>query len=120
MLSTIWVFKTRALANRGVELVVFGTIRVVGYGLDELFLWFFIQPLGLHYMVGKVFSTGFVLTWHFAARKCMLFRWSMSSNKTAVIIGAGSAGPTAAYELLKHTDVHPVIYEPTNDIGTSR
>jgi len=39
------------------------------------------------------------------------------SRKTAVIIGAGPAGLTAAYELLDKTDVKPVIYEMTGDIG---
>jgi len=33
------------------------------------------------------------------------------SKKTAVIIGAGPAGLTAAYELLKRTDIHPVVFE---------
>ncbi len=35
----------------------------------------------------------------------------MSAKKTAVIIGAGPAGLTAAYELLKRTDVHPIVIE---------
>lgn len=34
-------------------------------------------------------------------------------TKTAVIIGAGPAGLTAAYELLTHTDIHPLILEKT-------
>lgn len=38
-------------------------------------------------------------------------------KKTAIIIGAGPAGLTAAYELLKTTDIHPIIYEETNMIG---
>ena len=38
-------------------------------------------------------------------------------SKTAIIIGAGPAGLTAAYELLKNTDVKPVIFEATEDIG---
>ncbi len=38
-------------------------------------------------------------------------------SKTAVIIGAGPAGLTAAYELLKKTDIKPVIFESTGDIG---
>ncbi len=38
-------------------------------------------------------------------------------QKTAIIIGAGPAGLTAAYELLKNTDVKPIIYEETEDIG---
>ncbi|MFC1898065.1 NAD(P)/FAD-dependent oxidoreductase [Candidatus Cloacimonadota bacterium] len=38
-------------------------------------------------------------------------------NKTALIIGAGPAGLTAAYELLKHTNIKPVILEATDKIG---
>ena len=38
-------------------------------------------------------------------------------QKTAIIIGAGPAGLTAAFELLKRTDIKPVIYEATADIG---
>jgi protoporphyrinogen oxidase len=37
--------------------------------------------------------------------------------KTAVIIGAGPAGLTAAYELLDRTDIVPVVYEMSADIG---
>ncbi len=39
------------------------------------------------------------------------------SEKKAVIIGAGPAGLTAAYELLHRTDIKPVVYEMTSDIG---
>lgn len=37
--------------------------------------------------------------------------------KTAVIIGAGPAGLTAAYELLKTTDVKPVVLEENDFVG---
>lgn len=37
--------------------------------------------------------------------------------KQAIIVGAGPAGLTAAYELLQTTDVHPVILEATDTIG---
>lgn len=37
--------------------------------------------------------------------------------KTALIIGAGPAGLTAAYELLKTTDIKPVIVEESDIIG---
>lgn len=39
------------------------------------------------------------------------------NQKTAIIIGAGPAGLTAAYELLDKTDIKPIIYEMTEDIG---
>ena len=38
-------------------------------------------------------------------------------SKTAIIIGAGPAGLTAAYELLTKTDIKPIIFEATEDIG---
>jgi protoporphyrinogen oxidase len=40
-----------------------------------------------------------------------------SSSKTAVIIGAGPAGLMAAFELLDKTDIKPIIFEQTGDIG---
>ncbi len=40
-----------------------------------------------------------------------------SSNKIAVIIGAGPAGLTAAFELLNKTDIKPIILEQSGDIG---
>lgn len=39
------------------------------------------------------------------------------SVKTAVIIGAGPAGLTAAYELVNRTQIKPIIFEMTGDIG---
>lgn len=39
------------------------------------------------------------------------------TRKTAIIIGAGPAGLTAAYELLDKTDIVPIVYEMTDDIG---
>jgi len=38
-------------------------------------------------------------------------------TKTAIIIGAGPAGLTAAYELIKYSDIKPIIIEKSNDIG---
>jgi protoporphyrinogen oxidase len=37
--------------------------------------------------------------------------------KTAIIIGAGPAGLTAAYELLGRTDIIPIVLEKSGDIG---
>ena len=39
------------------------------------------------------------------------------TQKTALIIGAGPAGLTAAFELLKDTDIKPIIVEMSSDIG---
>ena len=41
----------------------------------------------------------------------------LEKQKTAIIIGAGPAGLTAAYQLLKETDIKPVIVEASGEIG---
>ena len=38
-------------------------------------------------------------------------------QKKAVIIGAGPAGLTAAFELLEKTEIKPILFEATGDIG---
>ena len=39
------------------------------------------------------------------------------TKQVALIVGAGPAGLTAAYELLRRTDVHPIVCEKTDAIG---
>lgn len=39
------------------------------------------------------------------------------NKKTAIIIGAGPAGLTTAYTLLKETDIHPIVFEESEFIG---
>jgi protoporphyrinogen oxidase len=46
-----------------------------------------------------------------------LFKYNMTANKKAVIIGAGPAGLTAAYELLIRTGIEPLVLEATGQIG---
>lgn len=41
----------------------------------------------------------------------------MSNQKTAIIIGAGPAGLTAAYELVTKTNILPLVFEATDEIG---
>lgn len=41
----------------------------------------------------------------------------MSNPRVAIIAGAGPAGLTAAYELLKRTDIRPIVCEATDVIG---
>jgi len=40
-----------------------------------------------------------------------------SEKKIALIIGAGPAGLTAAYELLERSNIQPIIFEMTNAVG---
>ena len=40
-----------------------------------------------------------------------------SPPQTAVVVGAGPAGLTAALELLRHTSVTPIVVEATDAVG---
>lgn len=42
---------------------------------------------------------------------------NFANKKTAVIIGAGPAGLTAALELLRRSDIHPIVLEADNCVG---
>jgi protoporphyrinogen oxidase len=46
-----------------------------------------------------------------------MHKHSNKNNKIAIIIGAGPAGLTAAYELLKKSNITPIILESTNAVG---
>lgn len=39
------------------------------------------------------------------------------SQKKAIIIGAGPAGLTAAYELIKRTNIKPIVLEKSEHLG---
>src|ERR1700752_3920427 len=41
----------------------------------------------------------------------------MTEQKTAVIIGAGPAGLTAALEFLRRSNIRPIVLEASNEIG---
>jgi len=53
---------------------IFALVGGIGLGLNEVFLWLFTEMFAYHYLVSKLFSTGFVYLWNFAARKILLFR----------------------------------------------
>jgi len=48
---------------------------------------------------------------------CFLPQIFSNMSKKAIIIGAGPAGLTAAYELLKRTDIIPIVLEKSGEIG---
>jgi protoporphyrinogen oxidase len=50
-------------------------------------------------------------------RTCFSEGDKLSMKKKAIIIGAGPAGLTAAYELLLRTDIQPIVLEKSTDIG---
>jgi putative flippase GtrA len=74
VLSIKWVFYIRSIGDKRIEFLLFGVIGLAGLGLNELFIWFFTEIAGFHYLASKIVSTMFVYLWNFFARKYSLFR----------------------------------------------
>jgi putative flippase GtrA len=74
VLSIVWVFDTRRVASKAAEYALFVLVGAVGLALNEVLLWVFTEPLGLHYLVSKVVAATLIFGWNFGARKLLLFR----------------------------------------------
>lgn len=73
-LSIFWVFPQRKFQKKTVEFGIFAFIGIIGLCFNEIIIWIFTEYMYFHYLVSKIFSTGFVLIWNFTARKFILFR----------------------------------------------
>ncbi|MGP6140261.1 GtrA family protein [Jeotgalibaca sp. A127] len=51
------------------ELMIFVVLSVVGLGLNQLFMWLFVEIAGIFYIFSKVFATTLVMGWNFVSRK---------------------------------------------------
>jgi putative flippase GtrA len=72
-LSIYWVFSKHKFNNMWSEFMIFSIIGVVGLGLNEAFMWFFTDFLGLFYLISNIFAAALILFWNFFARKLTLF-----------------------------------------------
>lgn len=74
VLSTRWVFRTRNVANRPVEFLVFAIVGVVGLGVSQIVMFVGVEWMGSPYQFAKVLAVGIQFFWNFGARKLLLFR----------------------------------------------
>lgn len=68
-----WVFTGAEDGGAGVKASFFLT-SVMGFGLNELFMWLFNILLGIHYMIAKVVSTLLVMIWNYFTKRLVLKR----------------------------------------------
>lgn len=74
LLSARFVFSSRNVADRRMEITIYGAIGLVGLGLNEILIWVLTDMVGLYYLWSKVISAGRVFFWNFLIRKFTLFR----------------------------------------------
>lgn len=72
LICVLWVFKGEK--NTGVmATVVFIGSSVVGLGLNQLFMWLFVDICGIYYMIAKVIATLLVMIWNYIAKRKALY-----------------------------------------------
>lgn len=74
LISIRFVFNSRNVSNKAVELAVFFGVRACGLGWTELLMWLFARKFGMHYMLAKFIIVLIVFVWNFAMNKILLFR----------------------------------------------
>ena len=67
-LCVIYVFKGATKQTTRQAIIFFGT-GVVGLGLNQLCMWFFVDVVSLHYMLAKIFATAIVTIWNYVTKR---------------------------------------------------
>ena len=67
-LCVIYVFKDARKQTTRRAIIFFGT-GVVGLGLNQLCMWFFVDVAGLYYMIAKIFATAIVTIWNYLTKR---------------------------------------------------
>ena len=74
ILSIKWVFDAKKDVNKTQELVVFIGLSVVGLGLNQFFMWLFVDVMHIYYMMSKIIATAIVMVYNFITRKVFIER----------------------------------------------
>ena len=54
------------------ELIIFILLSVVGLGLNQFFMWLFVEFFSIFYIFSKVLATVLVMAWNFVSRKIFI------------------------------------------------
>lgn len=72
ILSVKWVFDAKKDANKTQEFIVFIVLSVIGLGINQLFMWLFVDMMHIYYMLSKIIATVIVMVYNFITRKIFL------------------------------------------------
>lgn len=67
-LCVIYVFKDAQKQSTRRAIIFFST-GVVGLGLNQLCMWFFVDVAGVYYMIAKIFATAIVTIWNYITKR---------------------------------------------------
>lgn len=51
------------------QATIFLVTGIIGLALNQLCMWFFVDTVGLHYMLAKIFATAIVTIWNYFTKR---------------------------------------------------
>jgi putative flippase GtrA len=72
-LNIMWVFSYRKYQKAWVEFLIFNVIVLIGLGISEGIMAFFVGTLGIYYLYAKIVASAFVMVFNYTAKKFLLF-----------------------------------------------
>ena len=67
-LCVIYVLKD-AQKQSARRAIIFFSTGIVGLGLNQLCMWFFVDVAGIYYMIAKIFATAIVTIWNYITKR---------------------------------------------------
>ena len=65
-----WVWSSARRSRKAIA--IFISTSVIGLGINQLCMYFFVEFVELHYMIAKIFSTIVVTAWNFFTKRMAL------------------------------------------------
>jgi len=72
ILCVVWAFKGDEKTNKVVMAAFFMT-SLVGLGLNELFMWIFVDFIHISYLIAKIVTAVLVMIWNYITKKKALY-----------------------------------------------
>ncbi len=80
LLSMHFVFSAKANMKKRTQFVIFVILSVIGLGLNQLFMWLFVDLVHIPYQIAKLAVTAIVMLFNFVTRKVFLEEKEQDAN----------------------------------------
>lgn len=80
LLSMHFVFAAKANMKKRTQFVIFVILSVIGLGLNQLFMWLFVDLAHIPYQIAKLAITAIVMLFNFVTRKVFLEEKEQDAN----------------------------------------
>lgn len=80
LLSMHFVFAAKANMKKRTQFVIFVILSVIGLGLNQLFMWLFVDLAHIPYQIAKLAVTAIVMLFNFVTRKVFLEEKEQDAN----------------------------------------